>query len=43
MIRTEAGTPEGERLVEIARSLSVLSFEFENIPVEAARAMQAAV
>lgn len=32
-----------ERLVEIAGSLSVLTFEFENIPVAAARAMQAAV
>jgi 5-(carboxyamino)imidazole ribonucleotide synthase len=31
-----------DRLVEIARSLDVLTFEFENIPVEAARAMQAA-
>jgi 5-(carboxyamino)imidazole ribonucleotide synthase len=31
------------RLAEIARSLDVLTFEFENIPVEAARAMQAAV
>ena len=37
------GYDDRERLVEIARSLSVLSFEFENIPVEAARAMQAAV
>ncbi|MFM7034577.1 MAG: 5-(carboxyamino)imidazole ribonucleotide synthase [Planctomycetia bacterium] len=32
-----------DRLVEIARSLDVLTFEFENIPVGAARAMQAAV
>ena len=32
-----------ERLAEIARSLDVLTFEFENIPVEAARAMQAVV
>ncbi len=32
-----------ERLAEIARSLDVLTFEFENIPVEAARAMEAVV
>lgn len=32
-----------DRLVEIARSLDVLTFEFENIPVEAARAMLAVV
>lgn len=37
------GYDDRERLAEIARSLSVLTFEFENIPVEAARAMQAAV
>ena len=32
-----------DRLVEIARTLDVLTFEFENIPVAAARAMQEAV
>ncbi len=32
-----------ERLVEIARTLDVLTFEFENIPVEAARAMEAVI
>ncbi|MFM1997701.1 MAG: hypothetical protein RLZZ111_2088 [Planctomycetota bacterium] len=32
-----------DRLVEIARGLDVLTFEFENIPVAAARAMQEAV
>lgn len=31
------------RLSDIARGLDVLTFEFENIPVDAARAMQAAV
>ncbi len=29
-----------ERLIEIAKSLDVLTFEFENIPVHAARAME---
>jgi 5-(carboxyamino)imidazole ribonucleotide synthase len=37
------GYEDRERLAEIARSLDVLTFEFENIPVEAARAMQAVV
>jgi 5-(carboxyamino)imidazole ribonucleotide synthase len=37
------GYTDRERLAEIARSLDVLTFEFENIPVEAARAMQAVV
>ena len=37
------GYDDRERLAEIARSLSVLTFEFENIPVAAARAMQGVV
>lgn len=37
------GYDDRDRLTAIARSLDVLTFEFENIPVEAARAVQAAV
>jgi 5-(carboxyamino)imidazole ribonucleotide synthase len=37
------GYDDRERLAEIARSLGVLTFEFENIPVAAARAMQGVV